>query len=110
GTQRANAFAEAAWRNAALGEVAAEVRAAERLIADDRNSAAAAGYGLLALRWSRQWQLSSNLTLDTLLRVDNVFDRRYAGSVIVNEGNGRVLEPGVPRALMLTVKVSGTGF
>ncbi|HLL12453.1 MAG TPA: TonB-dependent receptor, partial [Rubrivivax sp.] len=110
GTQRANAFAEAAWRSAGLGELAAEVRAADRLIADDRNSAAAAGYGVLALRWSRQWQLGSNLTLDTLLRVDNVFDRRYAGSVIVNEGNGRVLEPGAPRAVMLTVKVSGTGF
>lgn len=26
-------------------------------------------------------------------RVDNVFDRRYVGSVIVNEGNGRYFEP-----------------
>jgi iron complex outermembrane receptor protein len=86
------------------------VRVADRLIADDRNSAAAAGYGVLALRWSRQWQLRPGLALDTLLRVDNVLDRRYAGSVIVNEGNGRVLEPGAPRAVMLTVKLSGTGF
>jgi iron complex outermembrane receptor protein len=26
-------------------------------------------------------------------RVDNLFDRRYAGSVIVNEGNARFFEP-----------------
>ena len=30
-------------------------------------------------------------------RVDNLFDRSYAGSVIVNEGNGRFFEP-APRA------------
>lgn len=110
GTQRANGFAEAAWRSAALGEFGAELRVADQLIADDRNVAAAAGYGLLALRWSRQWRLNAGLALDVLLRVDNVFDRRYAGSVIVNEGNGRVLEPGAPRAVLLTAKLSGTGF
>lgn len=27
------------------------------------------------------------------IRVDNVADRRYAGSLIVNEGNGRFFEP-----------------
>jgi outer membrane receptor for ferrienterochelin and colicin len=26
-------------------------------------------------------------------RIDNVFDRRYVGSVIVNEGNARYFEP-----------------
>jgi iron complex outermembrane recepter protein len=26
-------------------------------------------------------------------RVDNLFERRYAGSVIVNEGNARFFEP-----------------
>jgi iron complex outermembrane receptor protein len=33
------------------------------------------------------WQFSS------FVRVDNVFDRTYAGSVIVNEGNARYFEP-----------------
>ena len=27
------------------------------------------------------------------VRSDNLFNRRYAGSVIVNEGNGRYFEP-----------------
>lgn len=34
-------------------------------------------------------------------RVDNLFDRRYAGSVIVNDANGRWFEPASGRTLML---------
>jgi iron complex outermembrane receptor protein len=36
--------------------------------------------------------------------VDNVFDKTYAGSVIVNEGNGRFFETGTPRNWLLSVK------
>ena len=32
-------------------------------------------------------------------RLDNLFDRRHIGSVIVNEGNGRFYEPGLGRQL-----------
>ena len=39
-------------------------------------------------------------------RVDNVLDRRYAGSVIVNEGNARFYEPAPGRSYVL--KLSGT--
>jgi len=31
--------------------------------------------------------------------VNNVFDRRYVGSVIVNESNGRYFEPAAGRTL-----------
>jgi iron complex outermembrane receptor protein len=34
-----------------------------------------------------------NWMLDVFGRVDNLFDRDYVGSVIVNEGNGRYYEP-----------------
>ncbi len=69
-----------------------EARALSRVEVNDVNSDAAAsfvtanvsaGY-LLPLG---AWQLS------TYARVDNVTDRRYVGSVIVNEGNGRYFEP-----------------
>jgi len=39
--------------------------------------------------------------LSATARVDNVFDRRYAGSVIVNEGNGRFFEPAPGRSGLL---------
>lgn len=32
------------------------------------------------------------------LRLDNLFNQKYAGSVIVNEGNGRYFEPAAGRA------------
>ena len=40
---------------------------------------------------------SAASTLTGFVRVDNLFDRRYAGSVIVNEGNGRYFEPAPTR-------------
>lgn len=36
-------------------------------------------------------------------RIDNAFDRRYVGSVIVNDGNGRYFEPGPGRTFLLGV-------
>lgn len=37
--------------------------------------------------------------LSAYARVDNLFDRRYAGSVIVNESNGRYYEPAPGRSV-----------
>ena len=36
----------------------------------------------------------SSYHLNTFVRVNNLFDRDYVGSVIVNDGNGRFFEPG----------------
>ena len=34
-------------------------------------------------------------------RIENVFDRAYIGSVIVNDGNGRYYEPGPDRSVLV---------
>lgn len=39
--------------------------------------------------------------LRTFARIDNLFNRKYAGSVIVNDANGRYFEPALDRTLML---------
>ena len=39
-------------------------------------------------------------------RIDNLTDRRYAGSVIVNEGNGRYFEPAAGRNHVLSVSAN----
>ena len=70
----------------------AEMRALGNILANDVNSASAAGYAVVALqtsyvkRWDR-WEFNA------FARVDNVFDRRIVGSVIVNEANARYYEP-----------------
>ena len=42
--------------------------------------------------------------LRTFARIDNLFDRKYAGSVIVNDANGRYFDPAPDRTLMLGVQ------
>ena len=43
------------------------------------------------------WRLSGSA------RVENLFDKSYAGSVIVNEGNGRYFEPAAGRNWLLSL-------
>ncbi|MEO7916043.1 MAG: TonB-dependent receptor [Dokdonella sp.] len=40
-------------------------------------------------------------SLRTFLRIDNLTDHRYVGSIIVNDGNGRYYEPAAGRTLLL---------
>jgi len=111
GTQRGAAFAELAWQDAALGEFGAEIRHARALMANDLNTEAARPYTLLGLRWSHRASaapaLGGGWTAEWLLRLDNLFDRRHAGSVIVNEGNARYYETGAPRAVLVSVRLIG---
>ncbi|RZL96301.1 MAG: TonB-dependent receptor [Variovorax sp.] len=70
----------------------AELRVLSRIEANDANNASAPGYAVAALyagyvkRWER-WEVNA------FARIDNLFDRRTIGSVIVNEGNARYFEP-----------------
>jgi len=70
----------------------AEMRYMSDIAADDENDVKAPAYTVAALNSGYKW-LVQNWTLDLFGRVDNLFDRRYVGSVIVNEGNGRYFEP-----------------
>ena len=107
GTQRSNAWAEVAWRDARWGEFGLEARGAARTAVNDLNSDFAAGNGLAALRWTQAYTLPGGAKFEWLLRLDNLFDRRYAGSVIVNDGNARYFEPGAPRTLLVGMRLIG---
>jgi len=105
GTQRVIGGAELAWRPGVLpGELALEWRAQGSTPVNDSNSDAAGGFGLFNLRWSAAWPVTGSGTLQTLLRVDNAADRTVAGSVIVNDANGRFFEPGAPRSVLLSLR------
>lgn len=107
GTQRTSGWAALAWRDARLGEWAVEAKAVGRTAVNDTNSDFAAGYHLLGLRWQQQYALSAGQRLEVLARVDNLLDRSYAGSVIVNDGNGRYFETGAPRSALLSLRWVG---
>ena len=71
---------------------------------DDLNSDAAAGFGVVGLRWSADLAVTDSGTLQVLARVDNLFDHSYAGSVIVNEANRRFFETAAPRNGLLSLR------
>jgi iron complex outermembrane receptor protein len=71
---------------------------------NDLNSDFAAGFGVVGLRWGADLAVTASGTLQLLARVDNLFDIDYAGSVIVNEANGRYFEPGAPRNYLVSLR------
>jgi iron complex outermembrane recepter protein len=97
GTSNGSGWAELVWRTDAQGEFAVEWRASAKTAVNDRNSDFAGGWSAAGMRYSRWW-MSAAGRIELIARVDNLLDRRYAGSVIVNEGNGRFFETASPRA------------
>ena len=92
-----DAVPAAGWR------VGADVALSARAFADDLNSQAAAGYGTLALRAGREFR-AGGVSWYAWGRIDNVFDRMYAGSLIVNDGNSRFYESAPGRRLTVGLR------
>ena len=86
-------YAGLIWHYAPPGFTATlETQGRSRIYADDRNSEAAAGFWVVNARAgfeqeTRHWRFSE------FGRLDNLANRAYVGSVIVNETNSRFFEP-----------------
>lgn len=93
GIPAASLYGELSWKHPASGFTGAtEVRHVAKVYVDDENSDAAPAYTTASLRFGFE-QNSTGWKLKEFLRLDNLTDRKYAGSVIVNEGNSRFFEP-----------------
>jgi iron complex outermembrane receptor protein len=86
--------------------VTAEAQAQSRSALDDANSAFAAGWWVANLRLGRLPTVP-RLGLEPVVGIDNLFDRRYASTVVVNATRGRFFEPGVQRTWYAGVRVTG---
>jgi iron complex outermembrane receptor protein len=100
GTAQSMSAAEIAWQPARGWRAGAEVRRSGKVYVNDANNEAAPSFTTLAVHAGyvfdlRGWSLSATA------RIDNLLDRRYAGSVIVNEGNGRFFEAAPGRSFVL---------
>lgn len=106
GTSPRSAFAELAWRpmGSERTELATEIQFRDEVVVNDANSDAAGAWSTVALRAQHTVPLAGRSRVELLARVDNLFGREYAGSVIVNEGQGRFFEPGAPRQWLLSAK------
>jgi len=85
-----------------------DVFAVSSVAVNDANSARAPGYALLGTDIGYVAH-RGDATISPFLRLDNLFDRRYIGSVIVNDANGRYFEPGPGRGVLLGLSVTFGG-
>ena len=81
-------------------DITLDWRAQSKISVDDRNTDNAAGYGTVNLAVARTF-VAGPAKLRAFLRIDNVLNARYIGSVIVNEANGRYFESAPGRTWLL---------
>jgi iron complex outermembrane recepter protein len=103
GVPEQSAYAELIWTHPASGfATGLEARWVDRIFVDDANSATASDY--VTLNWHVGWrQRVAHWDLNAFVRVDNVADEDYVGSVIVNAANARFFEPAPGRVFFLGV-------
>ncbi|MGA8052001.1 MAG: TonB-dependent receptor [Burkholderiales bacterium] len=101
GVPRNSLYGELRWSHPPTGfNVLFEAQYRSRIAANDANTQFADAYTIANLAFgfkqrAHSWQLSE------FLRIDNLADRDYVGSVIVNESNQRFFEPAPGRSYML---------
>ncbi len=104
GVPRASLYGALRWRHVPSGFTAVlEAQHRSRIAVDDINSDYADGYTIanLTLGFAQRagtWHLSE------FVRVDNLADKQYIGSVIVNDSNKRFFEPAPGRNSMIGVQ------
>jgi iron complex outermembrane receptor protein len=106
GVPRTSAYGELRWRHPPSGfTTALEVLYKGRVYVNDQNSQFADAYTVANLVFALT-QRGSRWQLREFVRVDNLFDTQYVGSVIVNEANGRYYEPSPGRNFLVGIQAS----
>ena len=98
--------ASATWRWSRLF-LTGEGIASSRVLVDDANSGAAAGWAIANLRAGGRIPIGRT-TVVPVVAVQNAFDRRYVGSVVVNAAGGRFYEPAPERTISIGVSVTAS--
>jgi iron complex outermembrane receptor protein len=109
GVPNANMYAELAWKDTSDHFGAAlEAIASGRVYAEDANNEIPApGYALLNARFNAR-QESGAWRFKQFVRVNNLMDRKYVGSLIVGDANKRYYEAAPGRNWMMGASVAYT--
>lgn len=88
------AYGELAWKPGIWGgfNTGLEVQYVGKIYVNDRNTDAAPAYTVFNARVGLA-QKTGRATFTEFVRLNNMFDRKYVGSVIVGDTNGRFFEP-----------------
>jgi iron complex outermembrane receptor protein len=93
GVPKNNAYASLRWGNELGWQVGATSQYVSAVAVNDQNTTFTPSYVLFGLSGAYGLDLPA-YRLNAFVRLNNLFDRRYVGSVIVSDGNGRFFEPG----------------
>jgi iron complex outermembrane receptor protein len=85
------------------GLVALEAQRVGRQAVDDANTAWADAYVLANARVALR--LPTQLAVEPVFGIDNIFDKTYASNVVVNAARGRFYEPGAGRTYYLSIRM-----
>ena len=96
-------FADVEGRFADALKAGLEMRVESKAYVNDLNTDAAPGYAVFNARLSREFRFNG-AKMVLYGRIDNLFAKSYAGSLIVNESNGRYFEPAPGRRLFAGVR------
>ncbi len=92
GIAKNQAYASLAWQPSHGLYGGVDVQYMDKIYVNDTNSDAAPSYSVTSANVGYAWVMG-DWKVNSFARVDNLFDKNYAGSVIVNDGNGRYFEP-----------------
>lgn len=92
GIAKNQAYASLAWQPSHGLYGGVDVQYMDKVYVNDTNSDAAPSYSVTSANVGYAWVMGE-WKVNSFARVDNLFDKNYAGSVIVNDGNGRYFEP-----------------
>lgn len=92
GIAKNQAFVSLAWQPSHGIYGGVDVQYMDKVYVNDTNSDAAPSYSVTSANIGYAWDLG-DWKVKSFARVDNLFDKNYAGSVIVNDGNDRYFEP-----------------
>ena len=103
GAPRHSLFADVEGSVSEVVKAGLEMRVESKTYVNDLNSDAAPGYAVFNARLSREFQFNG-AKMVLYGRIDNLFAKNYAGSLIVNDTNGRYFEPAPGRRLFVGVR------
>jgi iron complex outermembrane receptor protein len=103
GVPRRTFYGEARWSPVGQGfSTAFELRHSDRIYASDANAEWAAPYSVVNWRIVFE-QRASDWRINEFVRIENLFDKNYVGSVIIGDTNRRFFEPAPRRNVIVGI-------
>ena len=103
GVPQHSLFTDIEYRPTAPVSLGLEMRVESKAYVNDLNNDAAAGYAVFNTRVGYEFG-TAQAKMFLFGRIDNLLDKKYAGSIIVNDANSRFFEPAAGRRLFVGLR------